>query len=147
MEHVPGTAIFGALAEAIAVLRAEDPEPDPHDAVREAYMRKVLRQTVRDGYQRIAVVCGAWHVPALADLPPAAADDRLLRGLPKVKAVLTWIPWTYGRLAYASGYGPASAPPAGMTICSPRPDSRSSAGWPRPPRCCATRASRHRPRT
>ena len=105
VEHVPGTAIFGALAEAIAVLRAEDPEPDPHDAVREAYMRKVLRRTVRDGYQRIAVVCGAWHVPALTDLPPAAADDRLLRGLPKVKAVLTWIPWTYGRLAYASGYG------------------------------------------
>ena len=105
MEHVPGTAIFGALAEAIAVLRAEDPEPDPHDAVREAYMRKVLRRTVKDGYQRIAVVCGAWHVPALTDLPPAAADDRLLRGLPKVKAVLTWVPWTYGRLAYASGYG------------------------------------------
>ena len=69
------------------MLRAEDPEPDPHDAVREAYMRKVLRRTVRDGYQRIAVVCGAWHVPALTDLPPAAADDRLLRGLPKVKAV------------------------------------------------------------
>ena len=51
------------------------------------------------------MVCGAWHVPALADLPTAAADDRLLRGLPKVKATLTWVPWTYGRLSYASGYG------------------------------------------
>jgi hypothetical protein len=105
VEHVPGPAIFDAVAEAITVLRAEDPEPDPQDAVREAYMRKVLRRTAREGYQRIAVVCGAWHVPALADLPPAAADDRRLRGLPKVKAVLTWVPWTYGRLAYASGYG------------------------------------------
>jgi len=132
VEHVPGTGVFDALAEAIAFLRAEDDEPDPRDAVREAHMRKVLRRTIKDGYQRIAVVCGAWHVPALLpcaaavaglpcaaaaaglpcaaaaagqDLPSAAADDRLLRGLPKVKAVLTWVPWTYGRLSYTSGYG------------------------------------------
>ena len=105
VEHVPGTGVFDALAEAIAFLRAEDDQPDPRDAVREAHMRKVLRRTVKDGYQRIAVVCGAWHVPALLDLPAAAADDRLLRGLPKVKAALTWVPWTYGRLAYTSGYG------------------------------------------
>jgi Family of unknown function (DUF5682) len=105
VEHVPGPAIFEALAEAIGLLRAQTAEPDPQDAVREAYMRKVLRRTVKDGYQRIAVVCGAWHVPALQDLPSAAADDRLLRGLPKVKATLTWVPWTYGRLSYASGYG------------------------------------------
>jgi hypothetical protein len=105
VEHVPGPAVFAALAEAIGFLRAEDTEPDPRDTVREAYMRRVLRRTVKDGYQRIAVVCGAWHVPALQNLPTAAADDRLLRGLPKVKATLTWVPWTYSRLAYASGYG------------------------------------------
>jgi hypothetical protein len=104
VEHVPGPAVFDALAEAIGLLRAAG-DPGPWNAIREAYMRKVLRKTVRDGYRRIAVVCGAWHVPALRDLPAAAADDRLLRGLPKVKAALTWVPWTYGRLAYASGYG------------------------------------------
>jgi len=105
VEHVPGPAVFGALAEAISILRADAGEADPRDAVREAHMRKVLRQTARDGFERIAVVCGAWHVPALQDLPSAAADDRLLRGLPKVKAAMTWVPWTYGRLSYASGYG------------------------------------------
>jgi hypothetical protein len=120
VEHVPGTAVFDALAEAIAILRADAVEADTgeadtgeadtgeadrRDAVREAHMRRVLRRTVKEGYQRIAVVCGAWHVPALRDLPPAAADDRLLRGLPKVKATLTWVPWTYGRLSYTSGYG------------------------------------------
>ncbi len=104
VEHAGGPAVFDALAEAIGLLRAAG-ETSPRDAIREAYMRKVLRKTVRDGYRRIAVVCGAWHVPALRDLPAAAADDRLLRGLPKVKATLTWVPWTYGRLAYASGYG------------------------------------------
>jgi hypothetical protein len=105
VEHVPGTAVFDALAEAISILRADAGEADPRDAIREAHMRKVLRRTVRDGFERIAVVCGAWHVPALRDRRPAAADDRLLRGLPKVKATLTWVPWTYGRLSYTSGYG------------------------------------------
>jgi len=105
VEHVPGPAVFSALAEAVGFLRAGDDQSDPVNAVREAHMRRVLRRTTKDGYQRIAVVCGAWHIPALADLPSAAADDRLLRGLPKVKAIFTWIPWTYGRLAYTSGYG------------------------------------------
>ena len=105
VEHVPGPAVFDALAEAISILRTDAEEADLRDAVREAYMRKVLRRTVKDGFERIAVVCGAWHVPALRDRPSAAADDRLLRGLPKVKATLTWVPWTYGRLSYSSGYG------------------------------------------
>ena len=105
VEHVPGPAVFDALAEAIAILRADAEDPDSRDAVREAYMRRVLRRTAREGFERIAVVCGAWHVPALRQMPSAASDDRLLRGLPKVKATMTWVPWTYGRLSYASGYG------------------------------------------
>ncbi len=105
VEHVPAPAVFDALAEAMAILRGDADEAGPCDAIREAHMRKVLRRTVKDGFGQIAVVCGAWHVPALRELPSAAADDRLLRGLPKVKATLTWVPWTYGRLSYASGYG------------------------------------------
>jgi hypothetical protein len=69
-------------------------------------MRTVLRKAIRAGYQQIAVVCGAWHVPALADpLPPATHDQRLLTGLPRSKISCTWVPWTHGRLAAASGYG------------------------------------------
>ena len=121
VEHVPGPAVFDALAEAIGMLRADAAEADSRDAIREAHMRKVLRRTVREGFERIAVVCGAWHVPALRDLPPAAADDRLLRGLPKVKASLTWVPWTYGRLSYASGYGAGIRSPGWYDhlFCSP----------------------------
>ena len=108
VEHVPGPAVFDALAEAISILRADEgPGEDAgsRDAVREAHMRRVLRRTAREGFERIAVICGAWHVPALRQMPSAASDDRLLRGLPKVKATMTWVPWTYGRLSYASGYG------------------------------------------
>ena len=121
VEHVPGPSVFEALAEAIGILRANAEEPDSRDAIREAHMRKVLRRTVRDGFERVAVVCGAWHVPALRDLPTAAADDRLLRGLPKVKATLTWVPWTYGRLSYTSGYGAGIRSPGWYDhlFCSP----------------------------
>jgi len=107
VEHVPGaSAVFDAIAEAIGLLRAGQDQPGRADTIREAYMRKTLRQVAKAGYRRIAVVCGAWHVPALRSLPPAAADDRLLRGLPKARTTtLTWVPWTYGRLAYTSGYG------------------------------------------
>ncbi|MGS2806221.1 DUF5682 family protein [Nocardia sp. MW-W600-9] len=79
---------------------------DQHTLRREAYMRQVMRQTLKDGSKRLAVVCGAWHAPALTGpLGPAAPDARLLRGLPKTKTALTWVPWTHSRLAAGSGYG------------------------------------------
>ena len=67
-------------------------------------MRKALR-AARRRYEKIAVVCGAYHVPALAAKVTAAADNALLRQLPKVKTQVTWVPWSHGRLAASSGYG------------------------------------------
>ncbi|MEV4284292.1 DUF5682 family protein [Nonomuraea bangladeshensis] len=96
---------FEVIAEAMAAVR-EGHVPDEREARREAYMRRTVRAALKQGHTRVAVVCGAWHVPALAGpQPSAAADNALLRGLPKVKAELTWVPWTYGRLASWSGYG------------------------------------------
>ncbi|MEU7852457.1 DUF5682 family protein [Nonomuraea sp. NPDC049141] len=110
VEH-RGDTPFEVIAEAMAAVR-EGHEPGEREARREAYMRKTLRTAIRQGHDRIAVICGAWHVPALtAPLPPAKADDALLRGLPKVKAQLTWVPWTYGRLASWSGYGAGISSP------------------------------------
>src|SRR3954470_5573831 len=68
-------------------------------------MRRSCGAAARRGGGRIPVVCGAWHAPALAELGPAAPDARLLRGLPKVKVAVTWVPWTYELLARESGYG------------------------------------------
>ncbi|MEV4160457.1 DUF5682 family protein [Nonomuraea dietziae] len=104
VEH-RGDTPFQTIAEAMAAVR-EGHQPGPHEARREAHMRRCLRAAVKEGFERVAVVCGAWHVPALTGaLPSATADNALLRGLPKVKAELTWVPWTYGRLASHSGYG------------------------------------------
>ncbi len=89
----------------MAALR-EDTELDDHTARREAHMRQMLRATIKAGALKIAVVCGAMHAPALTgELGPAAPDARLLKGVPKVKTSMTWVPWTHSRLASASGYG------------------------------------------
>ena len=98
--------LFAAIAEMMTALRNEaGPTKDELEAKREAWMRTTIRQAVKEGRERIAVVCGAWHVPALAVLPSAKSDADLLRGLTKEKVAATWVPWTHGRLTFASGYG------------------------------------------
>ncbi|MFF4244086.1 DUF5682 family protein [Streptomyces sp. NPDC001822] len=99
-------APFAALAEAMTVLReAYGDGGHPQDAVREACMRLQLRAARKEFGDDIAVVCGAWHVPALATRTTVAADRSLLKGIPKVRTELTWVPWTHRRLARRSGYG------------------------------------------
>jgi len=101
--------LFGAIAEMMTVLRQEagahGAALEPLEARREAWMRTAIRQALKQGHERIAVVCGAWHVPALATLPSAKSDADILKGLPKEKVAATWVPWSHGRLTFASGYG------------------------------------------
>ena len=96
--------VFEAINEAMHALRADTPIAD-RDLRREAFMRQVIRAAAKQGHQRIAVVCGAWHAPALADGTTAKADADRLKGLPKARVDAAWIPWTYSRLSYRSGYG------------------------------------------
>ncbi|MGW7239213.1 DUF5682 family protein [Streptomyces sp. NPDC054804] len=99
-------APFAAVAEAMEVLRETyGVGGRDRDPVREAYMRLQLRSAQREFGEDVAVVCGAWHVPALRARSTVAADKELLKGLPKVKTDLTWVPWTNRRLARSSGYG------------------------------------------
>lgn len=161
-----GLALFEAITEAMTVLRDTWPhayrghseEGRAEEALREAHMRQCVREAQKAGHRRIAVVCGAWHVPALkpatlsntirafmpaeidtqasdkerakaekahikaetarlaahlaaekaadkADKALAKSDVALLKGLPRLKVSATWVPWTYGHLTRASGYG------------------------------------------
>ena len=38
----------------------------------------------------VAVVCGAWHVPALRQRRKPSEDRALLKGLPRLKVAATW---------------------------------------------------------
>ncbi|MEU7692866.1 DUF5682 family protein [Microbispora hainanensis] len=168
VEHRGEAGTLDVVAEAMRAAR-EGHVAEGVEARREAYMRRTLRKATREGFTRIAVVCGAWHLPALTlpaltlptptlptptlptptppaptlptpapsasaspapgvpggharetgrtagpgpgtpdgpgGLPSAAEDERLLRGLPKVRVEVTWVPWTHGRLAAGAGYG------------------------------------------
>lgn len=103
--------LFDAIRHAMASARKElgPTAHDPDEPAREAHMRKSIRRAIKDGFKSIAVVCGAWHAPALTgealDEDSAKADDEALKGLPKRKTTATWIPWTYDRLWASSGYG------------------------------------------
>ncbi|MGW2376825.1 DUF5682 family protein [Kitasatospora sp. NPDC001683] len=99
-------APFAAVAEAMGALRAEGLGESRRDQLREAHMRQQIRAARRAGHRRIAVVCGAFHVPGLATMPTVAHDRALLAALPKkVRVDITWIPWTHRRLSQATGYG------------------------------------------
>ncbi|GEE03271.1 hypothetical protein nbrc107696_37170 [Gordonia spumicola] len=135
VEHRSGdaSAQFDAVREAIAELRRDEPAPAPLmtegktvdvtaaadptgpslTAVREAAMRNAVRAAAKAGHERIAFVCGAWHAPAVdpSSAPSAAADNRLLRGLPKTKVAAAWAPWTATRLSQRSGYGAGVSSP------------------------------------
>jgi hypothetical protein len=100
-----GAGPFAAIAEAMTAIREDLQPPAGREARREAAMRQGIRAAMKAGHERIAVVCGAWHVPALLTMPTATSDAALLRGVPKTKVAATWIPWTHGRLSFASGYG------------------------------------------
>ncbi|MFJ2056266.1 DUF5682 family protein [Streptomyces sp. NPDC087908] len=117
-------APFEALAEAMGALReAYGHGGHPRDLVREAHMRIRLRAARKEfGDDAVAVVCGAWHVPALTRKTTVTADRALLKGLPKVRTETTWVPWTHRRLARRSGYGAGIASPGWYAHLFAAPD-------------------------
>ncbi|MFE9704902.1 DUF5682 family protein [Streptomyces sp. NPDC005930] len=107
-------APFAALEEAMTALRETEGEgecdgepggPQDRELVREAHMRLRLRDAEKEFADGVAVVCGAWHVPALRRRVAVGADRALVKGLPRTKVDMTWVPWTHRRLSRAGGYG------------------------------------------
>lgn len=115
-ERLDDTELFEAVALMMRELRGQSPEPEGRrarlEALREAAMRTSLRRAQKEGHQKIAVVCGAWHVPALESMPPAKEDAALLKGLPKEKVEATWSLWSYANLAVEDGYAAGVSSPA-----------------------------------
>jgi len=134
-----GADIFAVVTEAMAALR-HDATAQPaqaseradgwaaaeeHNERREAAMRKVIRATLAGGASSVAVVCGAWHAPALVpeNFPSVSADNARLKGLPKLKVAATWVPWTSALLARRSGYGAGVDAPGWYGHLATAPDA------------------------
>ena len=50
--------VFAAVKEAVSVLQEYFPKTDRETLLREAWMRKMIRAAQKEGFKRIAVVCG-----------------------------------------------------------------------------------------
>lgn len=111
VEHRGEGEPWEAITDAMRALRQEGPgvgRRGPTDRLTEARREASMRQHIRAAekeYERVAVVCGAWHAPALVGRGPARPDAELLRGLTRRRATVTWVPWTNSRLSFRSGYG------------------------------------------
>lgn len=104
-ENPESGPIFEHVAIAMSELRKVEIDLPINESLREAHMRLEISKASKEVDGPIAVVCGAWHVPALTT-PTKLKDDRaLLKGLSKIKPAMTWAPWTEPRLSKASGYG------------------------------------------
>ncbi|MBD2768953.1 hypothetical protein IC235_13760 [Hymenobacter sp. BT664] len=131
LEHAPGNAdTFAVVLDLMTALREELGRPETEETLlREAFMRETLRATLAQGYQRVAVVCGAWHAPVLRAELLKKEDKARLKGLKKVPTETTWIPWTYERLSFSSGYGAGVLSPAWYELLFAQPRAEVLTHW------------------
>jgi Family of unknown function (DUF5682) len=125
-----GLDTFVAVAEAMTAVRAGAPPPSTIEVRREAHMRQSIRRALADGAQRVAVVCGAWHVPVLQPATIAAkVDAATLRGRPKVKVGVSWVPWSHRRLIADAGYGAGVSSPGWYAHVFAHPGADGISRW------------------
>jgi Family of unknown function (DUF5682) len=114
-------ALFTGVFEMMTALREEaaknyevrQPKLNPEERdgerlaeAREAYMRQSIRTAQQEGFKKIAVICGAWHSPALrVENYEVSIDAKLIESLPTTEVEAAWVPWSYSRLASWKGYG------------------------------------------
>lgn len=84
-----------------------------YNQIREAYMRKVIADSVKEGFseEKISVITGAFHTMGLKDNVYSKEDEGLLKKLPKISSKATLMPYSYYRLSSRSGYGAGSKAP------------------------------------
>jgi hypothetical protein len=95
---------FGRLSELMAEIRASE-TLSKLNATREAYMRLQLRKHLKN-HNTLVTIVGAYHSPALQTLDAhrKSQDQKLMTGSRNKATITALIPFSYPRLAKASGY-------------------------------------------
>ncbi|HVW02563.1 MAG TPA: DUF5682 family protein, partial [Planctomycetaceae bacterium] len=94
-------------------LEEDTPHSLAENLVREAYMRRRIREVIDRGTQpdRVVAVVGAFHAPVLTSEHPAMTDAELA-SLERRPSKLTLMPYSYFKLSSQSGYGAGNHAPA-----------------------------------
>jgi hypothetical protein len=104
--------VLEALGEAVRAVRPLAKPPNPLERIREAFFREQIRRAVSENAGPIAVVCGAWHVPALETWSASPDSDVAVLHNHSVRPTqAAWIPWSHERMVTESGYGAGIASP------------------------------------
>ncbi|NJC28218.1 DUF5682 family protein [Neolewinella antarctica] len=122
---------FMALLDMVGELRETFPSAsNDENERREAFMRVEIRKGMKSGAERIAIVVGAFHGPAVRDVGKykASADKARLKGLPRVKIASAWVPWSYPRLSRSAGYGAGVLSPSWYQMLHDFPEA-ATARW------------------
>lgn len=84
-----------------------------YNEIREAYMRKVISEAVKEGIatEKIAVITGAFHTGGIQEDGNSKEAEELLQNLPEISSKATLMPYSYYRLSSRSGYGAGSKAP------------------------------------
>jgi len=101
------------FGEQLRVLEEPEPRWRAENLVREAYMRRRIREVIDSGISpsKIVAVVGAFHASVLGD-EHAPMSDAELKSLKRRSSKLTLMPYSYYRLSSQSGYGAGNHAPA-----------------------------------
>lgn len=97
------TAIFEHIARLMRELRKDTTE-SPETIQREAYMVEQIQTATGENFNKIAVICGAYHLPALENHHTTKPSKKAAR-IKMIKTDAVWIPWSYRRMKQENGYG------------------------------------------
>ncbi|HTN73794.1 MAG TPA: DUF5682 family protein, partial [Pirellulaceae bacterium] len=94
-------------------LEVDRPRDQAENLVREAFMRRRIREVIASGVSpdKIVAVVGAYHASVLTHDQPAMSDQELA-GLARRESKLTLMPYSYFKLSSQSGYGAGNHAPA-----------------------------------
>ena len=101
------------LGRGLRELDQDRPLGVAENLVREAYMRRCIHETLREGHaaDRVVAVVGAYHSTALTHEMPPMTDEEL-SSLKRLPSKLTLMPYSYFKLSSQSGYGAGNQAPA-----------------------------------
>ena len=101
------TAVFG---KELRENTQDDKWYTAENTIREAYMKKVIVDAEKEGFENIFCVCGAYHVSGLEENEPMT--EKEVKHLPKLESASTLMPYSYYRLSKRGGYGAGNQAPA-----------------------------------
>ena len=101
------TAVFG---KELRENTQDDKWYTAENTIREAYMKKVIVDAEKEGFENIFCVCGAYHVSGLEGNEPMT--EKEVKHLPKLESASTLMPYSYYRLSKRGGYGAGNQAPA-----------------------------------